>query len=145
MFIDNGYWGKTQYLLERGLDTEVIRRRVIADNLANVDVPHFKRSEVTFEAQLRRALNSEKYVKENAVPAKLTDKRHIPFFRPLDYTKVQPKVHIDYLSTMRNDGNNVDPEHEATEAIKSKLRYQGLAQVMASNFRKMNIVIRPVG
>ena len=145
MFLDNGHFGKTQFLLEKAMDVAITRRKVIADNIANVNVPHFKRSEVTFEAQLRRALDSERYVKKNMVPAKMTHERHIPFFRPLDYKKVNGRVHIDYLTSMRNDGNNVDVEHEMTEAVKNQLRYQALASKINSNFKRMNIVLRPSG
>ena len=44
MFFDNGHWGKTSYLLEKGMDVSLLRHKVIADNIAKVDVPHFKRS-----------------------------------------------------------------------------------------------------
>jgi len=40
----------TNYILEKSLDVESLRKKVIADNVANVDVPHFKRSEVNFES-----------------------------------------------------------------------------------------------
>ena len=50
MIFENGNWGKTRYLLERSMDVESQRRKVIADNIANADTPNFKRSEVTFEA-----------------------------------------------------------------------------------------------
>lgn len=142
MILDNGHYGKTQYLLEKGLDVSLKRRRVIADNIANVNVPHFKRSEVTFEAQLRRALDSEKYVRKNEVPAKMTHGRHIPFFRALDYKEVQSKRHIDYLSTMRNDGNNVDMEHEVSLALKNQMRYNAMTTLMKHHFRTMNTVIK---
>ncbi|MCS6985648.1 MAG: flagellar basal body rod protein FlgB [Leptospiraceae bacterium] len=142
MFIERGHFAKTQFLLEKGLDVAVLRRRVIADNIANVDVPHFKRSEVSYEAQLRRALDHEEYVKRNEVPAKLTDIRHIPFFRAMDYREVKPRTHIDYLTTMRNDGNNVDPEHELTEALKNQLAYQAITNALNNNFRALNIVMR---
>ncbi len=142
-FFDNGHFGKTQFMLEKAMDTAIVRRKVIADNIANVDVPHFKRSHVTFEAQLRRALDSEKHVRMNEVPAKMTHSKHMPFFKSLDYRKVGIRSHIDYLSTMRNDGNNVDVEHEMSLALKNQLRYQALSQKINSNFRTMNIVMRP--
>jgi flagellar basal-body rod protein FlgB len=41
---------KTNYLIERSLDVESLRRKVISNNIANVDIPHFKRSEVNFES-----------------------------------------------------------------------------------------------
>ncbi len=135
-------WSKTQFLLEKGLDVEDLRRKVIADNIANADVPHFKRTEVSYEAQLRRALDSKEYVAKNEVPSKMSHSRHIPFFRELDYKNVGAKSHVDYLSSMRNDGNNVDLEHEISASVKNQLRYQALATVMNHNFKTMNMVIR---
>ena len=38
----------TNFLLERALDAESVLRKVISNNVANVDTPHFKRSEVNF-------------------------------------------------------------------------------------------------
>lgn len=144
MFLDNGNWGKTQYLLEKGMDVAVTRRNVIADNIANADTPHFKRSEVSFEAELKRVLDSEKAVAANAVPAKTTHERHIPFFRSRDFREVDGRTHIDYLSTMRNDGNNVDPEHEVNMAVKTQMQYQAMATQINGNFRMLNIVLRTV-
>ncbi len=143
MIFEGSNWGKTSYLLKKGMDVEVFRRNVIADNIANVNVPHFKRSEVSFEAQLRRVFESEKYVKENAIPAKLSRERHIPFFRKMNYKDVQPKAHIDYLSTMRNDGNNIDMEHEMSRAVENQLRFQALSTLTQSHFKMMNLVLRP--
>lgn len=144
MILDNGHWAKTQYLLERGMDVAVQRRNVIADNIANADTPHFKRSEISFESELNRALDSEKAVAKNMVPARTTNERHIPFFRAKDYRDVNPRTNIDYLSTMRNDGNNVDPEHEVNEAVKTQMLYQAMATRINGNFRMMNIVLRTV-
>ncbi len=42
----------------REMDVSVLRRNVIANNLANADTPNFKRSVVNFESQLKRALAS---------------------------------------------------------------------------------------
>lgn len=120
------------------------RRKVISDNIANVDVPHFKRSQVSFEAQLRRALQSEEYVKKNEVPARATDERHIPFFHSMNYQGVQPRTQIDYLSTMRNDGNNVDIEEEMSAALKNQLRYQFMTNQLNTQYKMLNIVMRPM-
>ncbi|MDH5719424.1 MAG: flagellar basal body rod protein FlgB [Spirochaetia bacterium] len=135
-------WNKSVSLLEKGLDTAELRRKVIANNIANVDTPHFKRTQVTFEAQLRRALDSEEYVKKNEVPARVTDERHIPFFKSLDYRETKARPVIDYLTTMRNDGNNVDVEHEMSLAVKNQLTYEFMTSQINHHFRIMNIVMR---
>ncbi|MES0489933.1 MAG: flagellar basal body rod protein FlgB [Leptospirales bacterium] len=143
MIFGNGSWGKTQYLLERSMDTEMVRRKVIANNIANADVPHFKRSEVTFEAELRRALDSERIVKENTVPTRMSHGKHIPFFKSMNYKSVSPKKHLDYLTTMRNDGNNIDPEKEIQDMLKNQLRYQALTGMLNHNNRVLHTVMRP--
>lgn len=124
------------------MDVSQVRHRVFADNIANADTPHFKRSEVSFEAELRRVLDSEKVVQENEFPAKLTTDRHLPFFRAKDYRSVNGRTHLDYLSTMRNDGNNVDPEHEVSQSVKNQLSYQAMSTQISNNFKLLNIVIR---
>ena len=140
--LDNLNWGKTQYLLEQGMNASVLRRKVIADNIANVDVPHFKRSEVSYEAQVRRALDSEKVAAENDFPTKMTHSQHLSFNKAMDYRDVHPRVHTDYLSSMRNDGNNVDIEHEMSLSVKNQLTYQAMATLVNNNFRNMTMIIK---
>jgi len=144
MIFDSGHFAKTQYLLERSMDVEAQRRKVIADNMANADTPNFKRSEVTFEASLKRALQSENAVAEGTVPARRTDDRHFTFYEPLDYKSVKPRLHLDSLTTMRNDGNNIDPERESQDMLTNQLRYQALAQIWNNNDRLIQTVMRAV-
>jgi flagellar basal-body rod protein FlgB len=133
---------KTQDLLERGLNNAVTKRRVLADNMANVDVPNFKRSEVTFEANLKRALESEEYENKKAVPTQISHEKHFEFFKSLDYKDVKPKINIDYLTTMRADGNNVDVEKEMTDASHNQMAYTIMVDRLNQNFRLLNIVMR---
>lgn len=143
MIFDSGNWGKTQYLLERSMDVEKMREKVIADNIANVDTPHFKRSEITFESSLKKALDSEDFAKYNdGIQARRTDERHIPFYEPLDYRDVKAKTHLDYFTQMRNDGNNIDPEKEVQDMLKNELRYEMLTQIFTNNNRLIQTVMR---
>lgn len=133
---------KTQDLLERGMSAATKRRKVLTDNIANADVPNFKRSEVVFESMLKRALESEKIEKEKAVPTKISNERHIEFFKPLDYRDVKAKVNLDYLTTMRPDGNNVDIEKEVVEANQNQMSYNMMIERLNQNNRLLNIVMR---
>jgi flagellar basal-body rod protein FlgB len=138
---DTNLTTKVNYLLEKGLDVESLRRKVIANNVANVDVPHFKRSEVNFESELRRVLMEEKDP-DNRYPAKLTDKRHIPFYIPREVDSVQPKINLDYNTTARNDGNNVDIEKEIVDSAKNQLRYNAYITMLNNNYRNLKNVMR---
>jgi flagellar basal-body rod protein FlgB len=135
MFLDSSHM-KVNYLIERAMDAAMIRHQVISDNIANVDTPGFKRSQVTFEAQLKRALESEEEEKKSP-PAYLTNKKHIQFFKPIDYRTVQPKIDVDYDTNYRNDKNNVDIEKETTDAIINTLRYRALTMRLSQNYRNL--------
>ncbi len=138
MFLNNSF-GKNLDILQRTMDVSLIRQDVIANNIANADTPNFKRSEVNFEAQLKRALNSEK---SDSMPAALTDKRHIPFFQPMNYRNVMPRRVLDYLSQTDNNGNNVNTEQESMLLLQNQLRYDLLARSVANQFSRLNIVLR---
>ncbi|ASV13269.1 MULTISPECIES: flagellar basal body rod protein FlgB [Leptospira] len=133
---------KTQDLLERGMNNSVFKRKIISDNIANADVPHFKRSEVIFESMIKRAIESEKIEALKEVPTQISDERHISFFKPLDYREVQPKANIDYLTTMRADGNNVDVEKEVVEASNSQMQYMMMTERLNQNYRDLKQVMR---
>ena len=135
----NGIFGKNLDIIQRELDVSVLRRNVIANNIANSDTPNFKRTVVNFESQLKRALDSEKV---KSFPQLLSNKRHIPFYKPMDYRTVKPRRVLDYLTTAKNNGNNVDIEEEMMNAMENQLLYQTLVQVVSSEFTRVNLVLR---
>src|SRR3972149_5432721 len=98
----SGSFGRTVDLMRRGMDVAVLRRSVIANNLANAEPPNFKRTVVNFESELARALASER----SRPPTQfLNDPRHIPFYQPRDYRAVRPRMVLGYLSTAETNAN----------------------------------------
>ncbi len=126
MFAETSF-NKTMYISNKLLDTYATRAEVLADNIANVSTPNFKRSDVTFEHELNRALATEK---KQMLVANTTDSRHIPFEIPMDYKKVEPNIVVDYQTTYRNDLNNVDIDTEMAEEAKNTMRYQMFTQII---------------
>jgi len=139
MFEGNAF-GKTVDLLQRSMDVALLRRDVIADNMANSEVPNFKRSDVNFEAALKRALDSENV--KPLLDLVVTDERHLPLWRPKDYRAVEPRRVLDYLSTSKNNGNNVDPEQELMASLQNQLSYTLMAQAVNFEFQQVNLVLR---
>lgn len=139
MFIGNSF-GKTIDILHRSMDVSLLRRDVISDNIANSDTPHFKRSEVNFETALKKALDSEG--PSGKLQARMTHSRHISFERPTDYRTVRPRKILDYLTTSKNNGNNVDIEQESMNAMHNQLSYQLMSQIVGSHFGQVNLVLR---
>lgn len=133
---------QTNYLLERSLDVESLRRKVISNNISNVDVPHFKRSEVNFESELNRAV-MERLNSSNRLPFKISSDRHIPLHVPKNIRSVRPRINLDYSTTYRNDGNNVDIEKEMVDAGKNLMRYNAFITSLNHNFKMLKISMKP--
>ena len=133
-------FAKTVDLLHRAMDANAVRSSVIANNMANANVPNFKRSIVNFESELKRALDTEK--QKPALELTLTDPKHIPNFKERDYRDVQIRRVLDYTSTYNNNGNNVDPEQEFMLAIENQMTYSLLAQAATFEFSQINQVLR---
>jgi flagellar basal-body rod protein FlgB len=133
-------FSKTVDLLHRAMDAGVVRRSVIANNMANANVPNFKRSIVNFESELKRTLETEK--QKPALELALTNPRHIPNWKERDYRDVQIRRVLDYTSTYNNNGNNVDPEQEFMLATENQMTYSLLAQAAAFEFSQVNQVLR---
>jgi flagellar basal-body rod protein FlgB len=143
MFYDSDMM-KTNYMMEKMLDVESMRRKVIANNIANVDVPHFKRSEVNFESELKRVIKSQENESGRFI-AQTTDERHIPFYEEKDIRQVAPRMNLDYSTTGRNDGNNVDIEKEMVDSSKNTMRYNAFVTNLNQNYKILKLVMRPVG
>jgi flagellar basal-body rod protein FlgB len=133
-------FAKTVDLLHRAMDVGVVRRQVIANNMANANVPNFKRSIVNFESELKRALDSEK--KRPALELNLTHPKHIPNFKERDYRDVQIRRVLDYTSTYNNNGNNVDPEQEFMPSVQNQMSYSLFAEALSFEFSQINQVLR---
>ena len=133
---------RTLSILEKGMDAASMRRTVIANNIANVDVPHFKRSEVIFEEQLKRAIDHERWVKADPLPMRRTHGAHFETRRHERYQDVEPRTHMDYLSTMRNDGNNVDMEDEVAQLNRNQLQYSLMVDRFGGTYRLLNSLTR---
>ncbi len=140
MFLGNSF-GKTLDILHRTMDVANYRRNVIANNLANATTPEYKRSVVNFESMLKYALSTEK---PSRFQTAVTDEKHIPFNRQMDYREVRPRRVLDFTRTAKNNGNNVDLEEEAANSLHNQLRYEIMAYTVTNQFTRVNSVLRSV-
>ena len=131
---------KTVDILHRAMDASTVRREVIANNMANADVPNYKRTVVNFESQLKKALDSAQT--RPLLPLALTTEKHIPNWRAMDYQKVEPRRVLDYVTTAKANGNNVDIEEESMLSMQNQLMYTLLAQAQTFQFGQLNLVLR---
>jgi len=123
-------------LREKTLDATWLRNEVIAQNIANVDTPGYKKSTVAFEEYLDNVMDAGSF-KGNT-----TDSRHIPIGKN-DADRVNIRVTRKYenLST-RLDGNNVDIETEMADLAKNNIRYNTLIQSVSKEYSRLKSAIK---
>ncbi len=128
-------------LLQREMDVTSLRYQVSANNLANSEVPNFKRSVVNFESELKRAIDSEEIAK-NSFKLTTTDDRHIQINTPYDYHQVEPRRVVDYTTQAKANGNNVDAETEANNILQIQMQYRLLTQLTSFEFEQVNVAMK---
>jgi flagellar basal-body rod protein FlgB len=133
-------FARTVDILHRAMDANLVRREVISNNLANAGVPNFKRTNVNFESELKRALESEKH--KPVFDLTRTAPEHFSIHNERDYRDVKIRRVLDYTSTYNNNGNNVDPEQEGVLALQNQMSYNLLAQAISFEFSQINSVLR---
>ena len=138
IFSDNSIFSRNLSLNQKALSVSVLRKQVIANNIANVDTPHYKRHMVSFESELNRAIDE---ANRPGYPTKMKDVRHIPFSSPKDVMTVKPKVHVEFDSNYRNDKNNVDIEKEIADEIKNTLYFSSVTQAVNNSFKRIQSVL----
>jgi flagellar basal-body rod protein FlgB len=110
---------KSVNLLEKMLDVSATKHKVIANNIANINTPGYKKMEVSFAEQL------EKIIKDTSANK---------------FDVFQPKIVVSKEDTnvaIRNDGNNVDMDKEVSALMKNTLSYNVYTQLLA---KKMELV-----
>ena len=129
---DNLY--KPVDLLQKGLSAAWTRNAVIRNNIANVETPGFKASDVEFERIMARAIESSGF------KAARTHERHIDFTSS-DISSVHARVVKRRDTSMRMDENNVDIEAENVKLAQNSLYYNTLLEKMNSELRRLKLAI----
>lgn len=108
--------------LPRAMTAANIRQEIIANNIANVNTPNYRKSVVEFEELLARELYGEDDKKLKMVR---THDRHLPP-EQLPY-HAEPTISVDHGTIMRADDNNVDIDIEMASLAKNQLYYNAVA------------------
>lgn len=118
-------------VLGTALGATAERNAVIANNLANVNTPDYKRKDIRFETELKQAfLNSDKKTVDATV-------------RHLDLGALEPEVYTDYAElSYRYDGNNVDVDNENAILAKNQIKYEGLMDSINKEFSNLKSVMK---
>lgn len=117
----------------KALDASYLRETVIANNIANVDTPTYKRQDVEFQSVLENAIDSTKY--KNLTEAVHGVNTNLDGLDAIQYTDAN-----NY--SYRIDKNNVDIDTENVELASEQLRYQALSNSVTQDFNNFRAVIK---
>lgn len=123
--------------LGRALDASILRQSVISNNIANVDTPYYKRSEVKFEQYLKQELQATK----STFVGNRTDPRHLQIGGPSVEQPIHAGITVDRTTSMNNNFNNVDIDSEMSLMAKNQLYYNTLVQQMSHEFKMTRTAI----
>lgn len=103
--------------LSTALSALAARQRISANNIANIETPNFRASQLSFESSLRDAVSAGEPAQADSSVTSTTDAPGI-------------------------NGNNVNLDTETVTDEKSQLQYQLLSGAMSSKFALLDTVIK---
>jgi len=133
---------KSMDLLQHGLSASWTRNAVIRNNIANVETPGFKASDVEFESLMERALMTD----STGFMCAKTHQGHRDIGTRaaavnVDLASISPRIYHREDTAMRMDGNNVDIEDENVKLAQNSLYYNTLMEKLNSEIRRLRMAI----
>ena len=107
--------------LQAGLRAAGLRQSVIANNIANLDTPGYRRSTVAFETCLAEALASS---------------------TPADLSRIEPRIIQPLATPVKANGNDVNLDAEVGELIKNTGTYKLYLRLLDKVYSQMEMAIR---
>ena len=107
-------------LLEAGIRAEYLRQTAIANNIANLETPGYRRIDVRFEELLAKALGSSGAV---------------------DLSEIQPQIHQPKQTPVDSNGNDVNFETEVGQMVKNALRHKTYIRLLNKKYSQIELAI----
>jgi flagellar basal-body rod protein FlgB len=106
--------------LEAGIKAEGLRQKTIANNVANLETPGYRRIDVKFEELLAKALDSP---------------------GDIDFSKIGSQIYQPKQTPVKSNGNDVNLEAEVGEMVKNTLRHKTYIRLLYKKYRQMEMAM----
>jgi flagellar basal-body rod protein FlgB len=107
-------------LIEAGLRAEALRQKTIANNVANLQTPGYRRLDVRFEQLLAKAIGSG---------------------GQFDLEEIEPEVYQPKNTSVNPNGNDVNIEVEVGELAKNNLRQKAFIRLLNKKYSQIDEAI----
>jgi len=104
-------------LLEAGLRAEALRQRAVANNVANLQTPGYRRLDVRFEQLLAKAMESGE---------------------DFDVEELEPELYQPKNTAVNPNGNDVNLDVEVGELVKNSLREKAFVRLLNKKYTQID-------
>ena len=107
-------------IIDAGIKAENLRQQAIANNIANLETPGYRRIDVKFERLLAKCLTSSEEFDLDEVEAQLFQPKQTP---------------------VKSNGNDVNLEDEVGRMIKNTLRHKAYIRLLSKKYKQIDQAI----
>ncbi|MCD4831089.1 MAG: flagellar basal body rod protein FlgB [Anaerohalosphaeraceae bacterium] len=107
-------------IIEAGINAENLRQKAIANNVANMNTPGYRRFDVNFKEMLSKAMDSDGKV---------------------DFDELNARLHQPKQTTVKSNGNDVSLEREVGEMVKNTLRHKTYIRLLQKKYSQIEMAM----
>jgi flagellar basal-body rod protein FlgB len=107
-------------IINAGINAETLRQKAIANNIANLETPGYRRIDVKFEELLARCLRSS---------------------GEFDLSEVEAEIYRPKQTPVKPNGNDVNLEAEIGQMIKNTLRHKTYIRLLSKKYNQIDLAI----
>lgn len=133
-------FGSTVGMLKDAMDGAATAHGVIANNIANVNTPNFRRSDVSFKDALAATETTPADPDELALVT--SDERHFALGGAQQPEPFEVATTVDDTRRMRLDGSNVDVDQEMAKLSLNSAYAQTMGQMLQTQYSRLRQAIQ---
>ncbi len=107
-------------LIDAGVKAETLRQKAIANNIANLETPGYRRIDVKFEELLAKCLRSS---------------------GEFDLSEVEAQIYRPKQTPVKSNGNDVNLEVEIGQMIKNTLRHKAYIRLLSKKYSQIELAM----
>jgi len=138
--ISNIGFGQTVDLLSNAIHGSNMEQTQIANNLANVNTPNFRRSTTSFVETLAESMGTPASPDELAMVT--NDDRQFALDGAQPPQPFDPQAHVDQTVQMRADRSNVDADQELAKLSENTGYEETMAQLLQEQYKFLRMGIQ---
>ena len=107
-------------VLNIAIKSESLRQKAIANNVANLETPGYRRVDVKFQELLSKALQGQ---------------------GSFDLDEIEPHLYQPKNTEVKSNGNDVNLEKEVAEMVKNSIRHRAFIRLLDKKYKGIEAAI----